>query len=304
MRQAVSVKPRVSVLIPTFNRATLLLEAVASVQAQSYSDWEIIVADDGSSDDTCQRLADLAEDRLEVLLFEHSGNPARLRNAAAAAATGEYLAFLDSDDLWHPNKLQRQLDALAAFRGASWSFTDFDRVDPEGQRVGRSLPRIPPEPQQLPTLVLGLRIGLTTPTVLVRRDLFMELGGFDESLSHCEDYDLWIRLALHADAAPVPEVLVVTRYEPDHYGSPPLEVSRSWVAVYRKHLELPDDDLASLARDQCVRFELQLTREYLRRGSLVRASTSMLAALRLDPRSPIIRRMISRGLGRSRLLFR
>ena len=215
MPQAGSTRPRVSVVIPTFNRATLLLEAVASVQAQSYPDWELIVADDGSTDDSCQRLADLAEDRLEVLPFEHSGNLARLRNAAAARATGEYLAFLDSDDLWHPDKLQRQLDALAASRSATWSFTDFDRVDSEGQRFGRSLQSMPPEPRQLPKLLLGQQIGLTTPTVLVRRDLFMELGGFDESLFYCEDYDLWIRLALHADAAPLSEVLVVARYQPE-----------------------------------------------------------------------------------------
>ena len=223
---------------------------------------------------------------------------ARLRNAAAARATGEYLAFLDSDDLWHPDKLQRQLDALAASRSATWSFTDFDRVDSEGQRFGRSLQSMPPEPRQLPKLLLGQQIGLTTPTVLVRRDLFMELGGFDESLFYCEDYDLWIRLALHADAAPLSEVLVVARYQPDHYGSPAIEVSRSWVTVYRKHLALPDDDLASLARDQCVRFTVQLAREYLRRGSLVRATTSMLTALHQDPTSPQIWRAILRGLGR------
>ena len=292
-----SAKSSVSVLIPTFNRATLLLEAVASVQAQSYPDWEIIVADDGSSDDTCQRLADLAEDRLKVLPFEHSGNPSRLRNAAAATATGEYLAFLDSDDVWHPDKLRLQLDALAASQSASWSFTDFDRINSEGQVVGRSIQRMPPKLTQLPALLLDLRIGLTTPTVLVRRDLFLELGGFDESLSYCEDYDLWIRLSLHADAAPVAEVLVVTRCQSDHFGSPQLEVSRSWAAVYRKHLELPDDALGTLALDQYVRFELQVGRIYLRRRDLMRATACMLRALRQDPWRMTLWRSIWRGLG-------
>ena len=106
-----AVKPLVSVIIPTFNRLGFLKEAVESVEKQSYRDFELIIVDDGSTDSTGGYLESLP---VKYIRLEHSGFPGRVRNAGAKAAKGKYLAFLDSDDLWEPEKLARQIEYLAA----------------------------------------------------------------------------------------------------------------------------------------------------------------------------------------------
>src|SRR6266487_2699709 len=102
--------PLVSVIIPTFNREAYLREAIESVFAQTYSNWELIVADDGSTDGTRAYLASVTDRRTHVIELEHCGTPARLRNTALARAQGTYVAFLDSDDLWAPEKLELQIN--------------------------------------------------------------------------------------------------------------------------------------------------------------------------------------------------
>src|SRR2546421_610268 len=106
-----AVPGRVSVILPTYDRLPLLREAVESVRAQTWADWELVVIDDGSTDGTAEYLTELAsvDPRVRVLRRPHRGNPARLRNEAVAASTGEYVAFQDSDDVWEPEKLARQL---------------------------------------------------------------------------------------------------------------------------------------------------------------------------------------------------
>ncbi len=112
--------PQVSVVIPTWNRAALVREAVASVVAQSARDWELIVVDDGSDDDTVEQLGRVADPRLRVIGEKRCGNVARLRNLGVAAGTAPLIAFLDSDDLWLPPKLDRQLEAFRASPAAGW----------------------------------------------------------------------------------------------------------------------------------------------------------------------------------------
>ena len=95
---------RVRIVIPTFNRANQLLEAVASIKRQSFSDWRITVIDDGSTDDTLAVLERLGEPKLDIISVKHTGRPGDLRNTAIQATSERYIAFLDSDDLWMPNK--------------------------------------------------------------------------------------------------------------------------------------------------------------------------------------------------------
>ncbi len=105
-------KPLVSVIIPTFNRLEFLKKAVESVEKQSCRDFELIIVDDGSVDGTEEYLESCP---VKYIRLEHSGFPDRVRNAGAKAASGQYLAFLDSDDLWKPEKLARQIDYLSAY---------------------------------------------------------------------------------------------------------------------------------------------------------------------------------------------
>jgi len=127
--------PTVSIILPTFNRLKYLRPAVESVFSQTFQDWELILADDGSDDGTRAYLRTLSESsRIKLILLPHTGNPGRVRNAALREAKGDYIAFLDSDDLWLPPKLETQIKALRD-SPRRWSYTAFDRIDEFGNQV-------------------------------------------------------------------------------------------------------------------------------------------------------------------------
>jgi glycosyltransferase involved in cell wall biosynthesis len=201
------VQPEVSVIIPTRDRRALVCEAVASVLAQRGCTAELIVIDDGSCDGTDTALAALADGRIR-----YQWQPARgvsaARNAGARLARAEWLAFLDSDDLWRPQKLARQLafhrarpDLQASQTGEIWIRN--------GVRVNPCHHHAKPDGEVFSG---GLARCVISPSaVMLRRSLFTALGGFDESLAVCEDYDLWLRLGCRVAVGLLPEPLVVKR---------------------------------------------------------------------------------------------
>ena len=198
--------PLVSVIIPTYNRRAMLVEAVDSVLAQSYRDRELIVVDDGSTDGTAGDLAMRFGARLRVIVQSRSG-VAAARNAGVGAARGDYIAFLDSDDFWLPQKLERQIDFMLAADAAIsqtdevWIRNDV-RVNPKKKH------RKPSGDVFRPSLELCL---VSPSAVLMTRELFDRIGGFDESFPVCEDYDLWLRIARNHRIELLPERLVVKR---------------------------------------------------------------------------------------------
>ena len=208
--RAADSSPRVSIVIPTYNRADLVRQAVASVIAQSWQDWELIVVDDGSNDETVAALEALGEQRLRVLAEPHCGHVARLRNIGAKAARGEYLAFLDADDVWLPQKLELQLRALAG-RPGCWSYAAHELINSEGRRTPLRAGRFEAVSGRITSELLMGATGATVITWLVPRILFENLGGFDENLSLREDFDLALRLSESADAAPISDVLALVR---------------------------------------------------------------------------------------------
>jgi glycosyltransferase involved in cell wall biosynthesis len=179
----------VSVIIPTYNRATALAEAIESVMAQDYHDFEILVVDDGSSDSTTEILQTFPE--VLVVRQEHRGVSAA-RNAGIARASGLLIAFLDSDDLWLPAKLSTQVaffdsrpDALICQTEEIW-IRDGIRVNPKKRH------------KKLSGMIFekSLELCIVSPSaVMMRSSLFDKVGCFDESFPVCEDYDLWLRVA-------------------------------------------------------------------------------------------------------------
>jgi glycosyltransferase involved in cell wall biosynthesis len=212
-------QPLVSVILPTFGRLRYLRPTVASLYGQTLADWELVVADDGSDEETRAYLRALArEPRVKVVWLPHCGIPAVVRNAALRAATGEYVAFLDSDDLWTPQKLARQIEALRARGACRWSYTGVSHIDGDDRTLADDVcgPWVPCDGSVFERLVTG-PVAIRTPTVLAMRALIEQVGGFDEAIRSAEDYDLWLRLALASEVVLIDEQLVkVRRHEDNH----------------------------------------------------------------------------------------
>ncbi|HEY5885462.1 MAG TPA: glycosyltransferase [Pyrinomonadaceae bacterium] len=186
----------VSVVIPTYNNAPLLGHAIQSVREQKHPDLEIIVVDDGSTDNTAEVLEQLRGSDLKVVTQANSG-PAGARNLGIAEASREWIAFLDADDHWLPGKLSAQFEALQNHDGAEFSYTDCILRFPDGHET------ISKARNSTHDLFLDLLWGnqLSTPTIVVRRRCFDEVGFFNTEFRTGEDWDMWLRLAASFESA-------------------------------------------------------------------------------------------------------
>jgi glycosyltransferase involved in cell wall biosynthesis len=202
----VNGQPEVSVVVPTRNRWALLeRSALASARRQEDTACEVIVVDDGSTDETPDRLAELRDDRVRVIRLEERRGVAVARNAGIEAARGEWVAFLDDDDVWSPRKLRVQIDAARA-AGAILAYGRVVSIDEAGA-VQYAFPL--PEPAELPRrLLAGSVVPAGCSNVLAHTETVRRLGGFDERLFQLADWDLWIRLAWSGPAVACDETLV------------------------------------------------------------------------------------------------
>lgn len=207
----------VSVVIPTYNRANLIVETIVSALGQSFSDREIIVVDDGSTDHTPEVLKPF-EDQIIYIRQPNSG-PAKARNTGIRMAKGKYIAFLDSDDLWLPEKLELQYQALEQNPQQGLVFTDVMWFS-DGEVMVPSLR----ERYQLHTGEVFEKLlfdnWIATSSVLVKKECLEQVGGFDEDprITFVEDWNLWIRLARHYQFGMVEKALVKRRYHPHRLG--------------------------------------------------------------------------------------
>jgi glycosyltransferase involved in cell wall biosynthesis len=198
--------PKVSVIIPTYNRGWILREAIDSVLAQDHRDYELIVVDDGSTDDTRQILGSYGRDI--VVLQQPNRGVSGARNRGIAESRAPLVAFLDSDDLWLPQKLTRQVaffqskpDALICQTEETW-LRNGARVNPKKRH------RKPAGQIFEPSLALCL---VSPSAVMIRKPLFDAVGLFDERLPACEDYDLWLRISCRHPVFLIDEPLIIKR---------------------------------------------------------------------------------------------
>jgi glycosyltransferase involved in cell wall biosynthesis len=196
----------VSVVIPTRSRWSLLsTAALPAALEQQDVDHEVIVVDDGSSDETAERLAEIADSRLRVLRNETPGGVAVARNRGVFEARGRWISFLDDDDVWSPRKLRAQLDA-AESANAIFVYAAGGGLDSERRFLYAVAP---PEPTTVTRQLLRWNvIWCGCSNVMAKTEVTRTLGGFDENLFQLADWDLWIRLALAGRAAAVDEILV------------------------------------------------------------------------------------------------
>lgn len=200
----------ISVVIPTKNRATYILEALESVFAQTFKDYEVIVVDDGSTDETVSVLKPLVEAKKIRYVFQPSAGVSAARNHGVRLAAAPYIAFLDSDDLFLPSKLEKQIALFRQNPEHGFVHCSFSKFDDGGRDLGvRDTSQF--SGWIYPTMLQEWSVLMAMPCMLMRADALREAGGFDEQMSWAEDLDLWRRIARRYPVGVVPEPLVRVR---------------------------------------------------------------------------------------------
>jgi len=276
--------PEVSIVIAAYNRGALLERALDSVFGQTFGDYEVVVADDGSADDTLERLKKRGS-RVRVLQLEHRGRPSFARNRAIEKVSGRFLAFLDSDDAWAPEKLERQVGLMRREPELVLCYTDTRFVDANGRSLYlQSSRERPGSGDALNALFERNFIALST--ALARTDAVRSVGGFEESLRMAEDWCLWLRLAAKGRVGFVNELLCTnTVGHQEMTGDKTALFEDALRALDIVRAELPPGQrkrLAGLGRGR-ARMASMLARSYLFSGRAGDARRLYSRALADDP---------------------
>lgn len=200
--------PLVSVVVPVFNGERYLAESVRSALGQSWPKVEVLIVDDGSTDGSLQVARDLASDPRVRLLSGANGGPARARNLGIRESRGEFIAFLDADDLWLPHKLERQIPLFSGSPSPDVVYSQRLTVDAEGEEIEGYRPPVL-HGRVLDEMWVDNFICMSS--AVVRRGLFDRVGLLDEALRMSEDFDFWLRAAIHCTFRGVEEPLVKYR---------------------------------------------------------------------------------------------
>jgi len=262
----------VSVVIPTYSRAHVLGRAIQSVLNQTYQDFELIVVDDGSSDNTEEVVRNFTDPRIHYRRHEENRGAAAARNTGIEASRGDYVAFLDSDCEWLPEKLLKQMEVFGKVSlRVGVVYTDLWSISKDGMRRYWHSSRVVPEDGIVYEHLIGDQLtGISMPSVVIRRECFARVGMLDEGFPRLIDRDLYIRLSKHFYFYHIAEPLL------NHYG-PGEGISsddRLLIKAQKLILEKYHDDIAknrqSLARHQyaigsllCQNGEMDQGRDYL-----------------------------------------
>jgi glycosyltransferase involved in cell wall biosynthesis len=249
--QTATRAPRVSVVMPAYNTERYIAAAVRSALDASAPDVEVLVVDDGSTDRSVAEVRAIDDPRVTVIPIAASGGPSRPRNIGIGHARAPYISVLDSDDLLKPGKLVASVTALDRYPSAGFAFGNFEKMDADGNvfetsfsyaypvfRGLKSEPaggdwRLIPQSELARGLLYENFIG--TSGVVMRRDLAMTLGGFDETLGNGDDLDLWFRLAHRCDALYSPSVGHSYRvHSTSLIHGPPIRNAASRIKVLRR----------------------------------------------------------------------
>ena len=231
--------PKVSVVLPTYNRAHVLARAIDSVLHQTFQDLELIVVDDSSTDGTTELLQSYSSDMIRVIKLNQNVGPSCARNIGIQSARGELVAFQDSDDEWVSEKLQIQVNQMAAVspghRTVGASYTRFILKD-DGGLLQRIVPAddITPLDGNIYSTLLRNNV-VDTPTLLVRKEVFDDVGVFDETIERLEDWDLALRIARTYDFAFVDQPLILSHWSANGVNN--RQDPKGMYRILSKHLD-------------------------------------------------------------------
>jgi glycosyltransferase involved in cell wall biosynthesis len=271
--------PKVSVIIPTYNRAASLHCALASVLHQTFQDFEILVIDDASQDDTVKTLRNFNDYRIKYIRHKTNKGGSAARNTGITLSSSCYIAFLDDDDEWMPSKLAQQIQVVenSPFRTGG-IYTGYFIVDREtGKILGQ---QIPSKKGDLSSeLYVGNWIGGTS-CVLLRRECFEKVGLFDEHLPSFQDYDMWIRIAKVFHFSYLKEPLLNYYVHEKKIWTNLTTLSRGADMMLAKHGH------SRAFRKRCSYYYQDVGVDYCYRGDLRRGRYALLKAIKLHPLEP------------------
>ena len=286
--------PKVSVIIPTYNYGRFLGEAIQSVLDQTFADFDLIVVDDGSTDNTREVVASFKDDRIRYIYQENRGVSAA-RNAAIWDSKGEHIAFLDADDVWLPEKLELQVKVLDSRPEVAIVCSDtyfFD--DQTGDIIGRFWHGDkqfhgwfnPREASKNALRYLLYRGCFIAPTVtMVRREVFGEVGGFDEALKTQTDWDMWVRISRRFAIETIDIPLAKNRRHGDNLSCDPQQMYRGEGIALNKVIRsgsLQPDEV-KLAKRRLARLHFLYGSRSVADGKVKLGRERLLAAIRINP---------------------
>ena len=274
--------PEISVVIPAYNAEKFILNAVESVLAQTFRDFELIVVNDGSTDQT-QRLLSGYTNEIKIVSKENGGLSAA-RNTGIATASGKWVAFLDADDRWHPEKLQKQFEVVKGQGEVGFCSTRAVLVDEHGERIGEW-----GCPEKNGSMLHAIfERNATIPGsgsgVIVRRDLFDKSGLFDSNLQSLEDIDMWMRLAALTNYICVDEPLTFITRHSASMSTNIVKMHDSAKAVMKKNRHLlPAEDRGRLWRYCFAGMQIDYAKWAARSGHPFKAISCLIDAILKSP---------------------
>ena len=239
--QNASNMPTVDIIIPAYNAARYLATALDSVVAQTYTDWRILLVDDGSTDNTPEILAPYREqlgDKLQYIPQPNGGLPAA-RNRALRESTAEFLALLDADDVWLPDRLEKTMLRFRERPQAGLAYGFVITIDPAGRQLETFATRAPVSEGFLAPQIYMRLIDLPCPSITFRRTCIDTVGFFDENLKATEDRDLCLRIALRFEVILVPHIIAFYRTSPASMSTDPERMLRAQLQFVEKHFGAP-----------------------------------------------------------------
>ena len=278
--------PKVSIIIPAYNAESTIIFTINSVQKQTYTDFEAIVIDDGSTDRTAKIVREIIDARIKLFCYKNEGLPVA-RNRGVDLAKGEYIAFLDADDLWTPDKLEQQLAALEADPEAGVVYSQTCCIDRQGNFLYNCEP-VYFQGNVLKELLLTnfLHNG---SNLLIRREAIETVGGFDRDLNSCEDWDYYLRLAERYSFAVVPKYQIFYRQTENNMSSNVARMKQAGYIVleraYQKYPLLERYRRRSLSVLHLYCAELYLRNSKFKAQDLSKVGLNIWLSIRLYPKS-------------------
>lgn len=286
-------RPLVSIIIPTYNHAQFLPDAVESVLSQTYSNWECIIVDDGSTDNTEEIVQNYLnrDTRIKYLSLTRNRGLSAARNVGIKESEGKYLVFLDADDYISPTKIEKEVKVLENHPEVGWVYEKSLIIDEKSKQVIQRLPEMALKPNEKPPegrifyKLLGRNL-MPVNAVMIEKKIVESVGLFDESLKSYEDWDLWLRVAVKYDIKFLNDTLAFVRFRPHSMQRDFITFYSNRIKVIRKICKMYPD-LASrykhVIRKTLAQTHYHLGAEYCNKRRTKDSMLEFIRAIKLNP---------------------